>query len=409
MRPVKREPTASNRSNRSRGGGGDGGTVDAASLKDIKRERVARERENSGEDNTTEEEVGQQDLTKRRVLRSRYLAVIHEISERREDLSKDPDKFNVIINEVEKLHEQVQKPREQVADAEVLQDIANSLVTSIRSQSNEGVTPSDFVSCLLREFADINSSMKSEEHDLVSVSWKDIGLSVSSIFMNGHGCRTMLGPMSNQLKQRKTNNVSRKRSRPTESSRPAEVEDTGSEAKTDTDKNMGIMFGILRRNKTVKLEHLILNRKSFAQTVENLFALSFLVKDGRAEITIDKNGSHFVSPKNAPAHSAIMSHEVNYSHFVFRFDYKDWKPMVDMVPVGEELMPHRNFLNSVQVSEAEETADDSEAAGLPTTPIRKLSRNRGLVMQSVVEDSPDNGSQSGATAILRCKRKLSQG
>ncbi|KAL0558714.1 hypothetical protein IC582_003295 [Cucumis melo] len=408
MRPVKREPTVSTRSKRNRGGDGGGGAVDGASLRDSKRERVARERENSGEENMSEE-VGQQDLTKRRVLRSRYLAVIHEISERREDLSKDLDKFNVIINEVEKLHEQVQKPREQVADAEALQDIANSLVTSIRSQSNEGVTPSDFVSCLLREFADINGSINSEEQELVSVNWKDIGLSVSSIFMNGYGCRTMLGPMSNQLKQRKTNNVPRKRSKPTESSRPAEVEDNGSEPKTDTDKNMGIMFGILRRNKTVKLEHLILNRKSFAQTVENLFALSFLVKDGRAEITIDKNGSHFVSPKNAPAHSAIMSHEVNYSHFVFRFDYKDWKPMVNMVPVGEELMPHRNFLNSVPVSEEEATADDSESASLPTTPIRKLSRNRGLVMQSVVEDSPDNGSQSGPTAILRGKRKLSQG
>lgn len=83
--------------------------------------------------------------------------------------------------------------------------------------------------------------------------------------------------------------------------------------------------------------------------------------------------------------------------------------MVDMVPVGEELMPHRNILNSEQVSQAEATADDSEAAALPTTPIRKLSRNRGLVIQTVVEDSPDNGSHSGATAILRCKRKLSQG
>lgn len=64
-------------------------------------------------------------------------------------------------------------------------------MTSIRSQSNEGVTPSDFVSCLLREFADINGSINSEEQDLVSVNWKDIGLSVSSIFMNGYGCRTM--------------------------------------------------------------------------------------------------------------------------------------------------------------------------------------------------------------------------
>lgn len=73
-----------------------------------------------------------------------------------------------------------------------------------------------------------------------------------------------------------------------------QVDEDGSEEKTDTDKNMSIMFGILRRNKTARLEHLILNRNSFAQTIENLFALSFLVKDGRAEITIDKNGSHFV-------------------------------------------------------------------------------------------------------------------
>ncbi|XP_022933647.1 non-structural maintenance of chromosomes element 4 homolog A-like isoform X1 [Cucurbita moschata] len=404
MRPVKREPAASSRSNQSKGGD----AVDAANLRDVKRARVAREKENIGEGNMAEAEEGQQGLTKRRVLRSRYLAVIHEISERREDLTKDSDKFNVIINEVEKLHEQVQKPREQVADAEALQDIANSLVTSIKSQSNEGVTPSDFVSCLLKEFADIEGGITSEENNPISLSWKDIGLSVSSIFMNGHGCRTMLGPMSTQLKQRKTN-IARKRSRPTESSRPAEVDEDGSEAKTDTDKNMSIMFGILRRNKTVRLEHLILNRNSFAQTVENLFALSFLVKDGRAEITIDKNGSHFVSPKNAPAHSAIMSHEVNYSHFVFRFDFKDWKLMMDIVPVGEELMPHRNFLNSAPMPQEEATTDDSESASLPTTPIRKLSRNRGLVMQTVVEDSPDNGAHSGPTAMLRCKKKLSQG
>ena len=47
----------------------------------------------------------------------------------------------------------------------------------------------------------------------------------------------------------------------------------------------------------MKLESLILNRISFAQIGENLFALSFLEKDGRVEVVVDESGSHIVSPK----------------------------------------------------------------------------------------------------------------
>lgn len=89
-----------------------------------------------------------------------------------------------------------------------------------------------------------------------------------------------------------------------------QLDETVGEEKTDTDKNMATMFDILRRTKRVQLENLILNRTSFAQTVENLFALSFLVKDGRAMISLDENRSHYVCK---------MCFHHNYPKFCFLF------------------------------------------------------------------------------------------
>ncbi|KAH0926316.1 hypothetical protein HID58_018572 [Brassica napus] len=344
---------------------------------------------------TQEEE---QRISDRRILRSQYLALIHKISDSKDDLTRvDSDKFSRIFSEFENLHQKVQKPREQVADAEAFLDIANTIMSSVKSHSANGVSPADFVNALVNGFG--QASLGVDETSPVSIKWKDLGLAVcSTAFVSSFGCSTMLGPMSTELKERKRA-VYRKRTKPGEGVRPEEVDDIQSEEKTDTDKNMAIMFNILRQKKRVRLESLMLNRRSFAQTVENLFALSFLAKDGRVEIIVDKTGSHFALPRNAPAANLVMSGEVIYNHFVFRFDFKDWKLMSEMVPMGEELMPHR------EIAIASSSCPSDFPQDSQTTPIRKFSRNRGLVVQedTVVEDSPDI---EGDGTRKRCKRRL---
>ncbi|KAH9615821.1 hypothetical protein KSS87_006080 [Heliosperma pusillum] len=375
----------------------------------------------SADDTTNNQKKGtqeQDDVVVRRNLRSKYLAVKNSIC--------------------------VQKPREQVADAEAFLDITSCFVKSVKAQRNEGATPSDLMSCLLRDFGQkeraANSSVDGMRNLIV---WKDIGLAGSHIFKKGAGCCTMIGPMNAEPKIRKCA-VRRKHVKPTEMARPEELNNV-SEEKTDTDKNMLTMFGVLRKYRKVRLENLVLNRISFAQTVENFFALSFLAKDGRAEITANENG-HFVCPRNAPDAKSVESGKVCYDHFVLRFDFKDWKVMLDSVPEGEELMPHRvqvlevrantsshahmpedsipveperktvttpsrNSSRKQGASELDDVAGDLEnETTAMSTPIRKRCRNRGIVLQeqTVVEDSPqsDDESRSRPTYIRLGKRKL---
>ncbi|TYH86116.1 hypothetical protein ES332_D01G019900v1 [Gossypium tomentosum] len=277
-----------------------------------------------------------QHVTDRRTLRTRYLAVKNLIFDERDDLSSiDSAKFKSIVNDLESLHQFVLKPREQIADAEALLDITNTLLTSVKATNGDGITISDFVDSLVRDFAKQSSRLDGR----TLIDWKKIGIEFSDASRSSRGCRTMIGPMDTQMKQRKAR---RKRARLVENEQPAEVDDTDIKKKTNTDINMATMFDILRKHRIVRLEQLVINRNSFAQTVENIFALSFLVKDGRADIKLDEKGIHLVSPKNAPTATAIASKEVVYNHFVFRFDFKDWKLMKDYIEVGHELMPHRD-------------------------------------------------------------------
>ncbi|KAG5566207.1 hypothetical protein RHGRI_001969 [Rhododendron griersonianum] len=301
------------------------------------------------------DEFSNQDRTSRRLVRSKYTVIKKvinggstfiqlascfrfpfEFPENREDISSvDSEKFNVIISKVEDLHRHVEKPREQVADGEALLDLAKIVKSSAKSYASGEVTPSDFISSLLRNYTKTKGRQETSEPALNSIFLKEIGFAVSPIFKIFQGCCTMLGPMQTQPKQRKVA-VYRKRVKPTQHSKPEELDSKGEE-KTDTDKNMFTMFEILKKKKSVRLESLVLNRKSFAQTVENIFALSFLVKDGRVEFSVDEKGSHLASPKDAPDTCSIISGEKAYSHFVFRYDFNDWKVEVLLVSdVGEQ-------------------------------------------------------------------------
>lgn len=71
----------------------------------------------------------------------------------------------------------------------------------------------------------------------------------------------------------------------------SQVTSTSDAKQQETDRNMNQMHKILKSVKRVSMARLMNNPRSFAQTVENLFTMSFLVRDGRAQLLHGKDGS----------------------------------------------------------------------------------------------------------------------
>ncbi|KAI3945665.1 hypothetical protein MKW92_004864 [Papaver armeniacum] len=217
------------------------------------------------------------DVSVRRVLRSQYLALRNKIH----------SKINLIVF---------------------------TLTTSVKAQNCDGVTPNDFITCMLQKFGKRNGGVCGDQVGL-SIGWKDLGLEVCDIFMKVPGCC--------KQNQRKTVTQRKRARKPTTTERPICLDDAKEEQTTGTDKKMITMYNTLRKSKEVRADKLILVRDSFGQTVENLLALSFLVKDGRVKI----GAGNLVSNSNIWTNMAyqVASGDAAHSQFVFRLDYKDWK------------------------------------------------------------------------------------
>ncbi|PHU29519.1 hypothetical protein BC332_01612 [Capsicum chinense] len=128
---------------------------------------------------------------------------------------------------------EVKKPREQVADAEALFDLTRTLVTSVRSHNTDGITPYMFISSLLRVYG--LRSAKRHSRNANTLHWKKIRHVVSPILVVPEVATPLYFLLLSQL-------------------------DVNVEEITDTDKIISTMFQILRKEKRVKLENLLMKK-----------------------------------------------------------------------------------------------------------------------------------------------------
>lgn len=158
------------------------------------------------------------------------------------------------------------------------------------------------------------------------------------------------------------------------------------EERQDTDRHIEALWRAVNHNdrdgRPVYIVPLVLCHDSFSQTIENMFALSFLVRDGRVRFAKTPAGLQVI-PVSRQQRGEGTAH-LERRQAIMTVSVSDWKNMKKTVPASACLLPNR-------CSGA--AADDGVAAA--------VARRAGGTA------TPHAGTRAGAAVVSSGKRGAS--
>ncbi|KAF5680325.1 NSE4-like protein [Fusarium heterosporum] len=117
----------------------------------------------------------------------------------------------------------------------------------------------------------------------------------------------------------------------------------------DDEKNRIMHQHGLRSTGGIDLMRFVVNPKSFGQTIENMFYVSFLIRDGRVEIDFDENGLPALAPVDREAEGEDEEptrHGAAKHQAILSMDMETWQDIIDTFGLTEPMIAHRKEATS---------------------------------------------------------------
>ncbi|KAI1178940.1 hypothetical protein F4777DRAFT_41230 [Nemania sp. FL0916] len=96
----------------------------------------------------------------------------------------------------------------------------------------------------------------------------------------------------------------------------------------------------LRDTGGIDLLKFVINPRSFGQTVENLFYVSFLIRDGAVQVEFDDNGLASLQP-TASQDSGTNKRDAQRNQAVLSIDMQTWQDIIEAFSITESIIEHR--------------------------------------------------------------------
>ncbi|KAK9815099.1 hypothetical protein WJX73_007470 [Symbiochloris irregularis] len=305
-----------------------------------------------------------------RELRGKILKE-HEEARKNKDLLVRPGgkELSKTIHRLDELAQEINRPREQADESDAFAFVSGKGAELARAMglASQARTPRDCIRRLVAIYCD--TEQVGQVADPSEFAWKRLASEVMMLKKHAPGLSCMLGPLQAEAKARKVGQrVERTKVGALE--RPEVLQAAEEGVRQESDQVLVDLWEQLEKHPVVNLLHLCLNHDSFSQTVENLFQLSFLVRDARVSISDSEEGMVVTNledkKKRDKGKDKAHKEALQRLQFVVAYDLADWQDWCACISREDCLMktrppPPSQAGATRQRAAAEEAEDNPDA------------------------------------------------
>ncbi|CAL1702397.1 unnamed protein product [Somion occarium] len=282
------------------------------------------------------------------------------------ELGKDTPVDNLVqtVQKADVLFERVKGTAEATLDSTVLLQASSLGVQRARAmKSGSGAFDiDDFITKLVifmggRKTVDLadndgDSYNDDAEDDGAPLDWEKVGRKVLAKSHRVPVMDFMLGPLSIEQKKRNTVKRAKLEKNKADEKKPQEItEDDITRSENETTKNVIVLEKLLEEilNESnpdeddagkINLFKFIVNPNDFGQSVENLFYLSFLIRDGKVAMETNEKGEPVIFITEQPTQEDYKE-GLKKRQIVMEFDMTTWKRAIEVFNITESAIPQR--------------------------------------------------------------------
>ncbi|XP_017727749.1 non-structural maintenance of chromosomes element 4 homolog A isoform X2 [Rhinopithecus roxellana] len=272
-----------------------------------------------------------------RQIRHQYRALINSVQQNREDILNAGDKLTEVLEEANTLFNEVSRAREAVLDAHFLV-LASDLGKEKAKQLRSDLSSFDmlrYVETLLTHMGvnplEAEELIREEDSPdfefIVYDSWKISGKTAENAFNKTHTFHFLLGSIYGECPVPKPR-VDRPRKVPMiqeERAMPAQLRRMEESHQEATEKEVERILGLLQTY--------------FQEDLENIFHVSFIIRDGFARIRLDQDRLPIIEPVSINEENEGFEHNTQVrNQGIIALSYRDWEEIVKTFEISEPVI-----------------------------------------------------------------------